>query len=425
MGLLESVTHKEEIQKLLTHATAIYDDAKDKLESQQKKTAKTLEKLGKVRINIWAKNMSPIVNTYNSFTDTNVFRNISTNTVLAGQSEAPDQVMSNMNNATMTMREISEVGIASLGAGALMGIASYGGAMMFGRASTGAAISSLSGAAKHNATLAWLGGGALKNGGAGMLGGSLVLAGIVIAPLIAVASCLNGAQRLEEAKATHAKAVNAATQFNRITAALLDIEQTASKYISRITKFNKQCKPFISELNRISATYSNLNNSDIDYNSMSLPEQKMMALSWKISQINYQLLSTPILNDNGEVSFEAKIVLKSTEMQIKQIKKDMHQLANEYHPLKDLIWKPKARNALILNFVIIFFLLAAGSSYIITDFVLGLGCFLSCIIAFPIFFIKKDLQPKELYFARIGRAILAIVFVLLLNQLNTWLFFIF
>lgn len=45
----------------------------------------------------------------------------------------------------------------------------------FGAASTGTAISSLSGAAATNATLAWLGGGSLAAGGGGMAAGSVVL----------------------------------------------------------------------------------------------------------------------------------------------------------------------------------------------------------------------------------------------------------
>ena len=50
-----------------------------------------------------------------------------------------------------------------------------------GTASTGTAISSLSGVAATNATLAWLGGGTLAAGGLGMAGGAIVLGAIGIA----------------------------------------------------------------------------------------------------------------------------------------------------------------------------------------------------------------------------------------------------
>ena len=56
------------------------------------------------------------------------------------------------------------------------------GVSTFATASTGTAISSLSGAAATNATLAWLGGGSLATGGGGMATGSAVLGLIAAAP---------------------------------------------------------------------------------------------------------------------------------------------------------------------------------------------------------------------------------------------------
>ncbi len=55
-----------------------------------------------------------------------------------------------------------------------------------GSASTGTAIATLSGAAATNATLAWLGGGALAAGGGGMVVGALVLGGVVLLPAMAI-----------------------------------------------------------------------------------------------------------------------------------------------------------------------------------------------------------------------------------------------
>ncbi len=63
-------------------------------------------------------------------------------------------------------------------------VAGYGGAMglatSVGVASTGTLIGSLSGAAAWNATLAWLGGGAIAANGGGMALGSVVLGGITV-----------------------------------------------------------------------------------------------------------------------------------------------------------------------------------------------------------------------------------------------------
>jgi hypothetical protein len=71
----------------------------------------------------------------------------------------------------------SGVGTA-LGAWALVG--------QLGVASTGTAISSLSGVALTNATLAWFGGGALAAGGGGMAAGTAVIGGIVAVPILLI-----------------------------------------------------------------------------------------------------------------------------------------------------------------------------------------------------------------------------------------------
>ena len=62
----------------------------------------------------------------------------------------------------------------------------------FGSASTGTAISTLSGAAAHNAVLAWLGGGSLASGGGGMALGATVLTGITCAVSFAVGAIAGG-----------------------------------------------------------------------------------------------------------------------------------------------------------------------------------------------------------------------------------------
>ncbi len=84
--------------------------------------------------------------------------------------------------------EVKEVGswvkggLAGAGAAVAAPQAALMGVSAFASASTGTAISSLSGAAATNATLAWLGGGSLAAGGGGMAAGSAVLGLVAAAP---------------------------------------------------------------------------------------------------------------------------------------------------------------------------------------------------------------------------------------------------
>jgi hypothetical protein len=94
-----------------------------------------------------------------------------------------------------SLEEANRGAIASVAGGlgtAVTGPALFGIASTFGTASTGTAISSLSGAAATNASLAWMGGGAASAGGGGMAGGTFMVAasetgvGIVIVAAVMV-----------------------------------------------------------------------------------------------------------------------------------------------------------------------------------------------------------------------------------------------
>lgn len=80
------------------------------------------------------------------------------------------------------------IGTASAGAGAAFASGAMLAASTYGVAGTGTAISSLSGAAATNASLAWLGGGTVASGGGGMAAGAAVLTGgaFVVAAGVAV-----------------------------------------------------------------------------------------------------------------------------------------------------------------------------------------------------------------------------------------------
>lgn len=83
-------------------------------------------------------------------------------------------------------------------AGTLAGFGAYSSVGILATASTGTAISTLSGVAATNATLAWLGGGSLAAGGFGMAGGMIALGGIVAGPALAIGGFML-ASKAEEA----------------------------------------------------------------------------------------------------------------------------------------------------------------------------------------------------------------------------------
>lgn len=416
MGILEPITHKEEIQSLLDEAQQWYDEARKKFDTQKQTTTKKLEKLGKTKIDAWADGMDSFVDVFSSFKNIEIDRTIEINLHFIGSDEEPKQMLMNIQNASMTANEVVKAGVAAVGTGALVGIASYGGAMMFASASTGTAIATLSGAAKTNATLAWFGGGSLKSGGLGMSGGKLVLAGIVVAPILVVGALISSAkskEKLAEAKKINAEAKDAAAKIDIMTTGMSAIAKMSDNYSSFIKKLNRKFKPFITELERIRTEHMS-EEEKIDFNSLNAVEQKTLHISWLMAQIYYHVLSTAILTDSGEVSPEASQTLSASRKELRMIRKDTFKMTGEDAQIADLIWNSTARKMMLINLVAAILFVTVGIGILSKSTVLGICCLVSAVVTFPVFFKYRDLSASKVYFWCLVRLIIAIIFVLVI-----------
>ena len=375
MGFLESITHSEEIENLKTEGENRHAAAVNKFNLQQKRTTQSLENLGEIKIAAWSKNMDGFIRAFSAFNNIEVVKTIDTNMNFVGCDQEPRKMIANMQQSSMEIMEIAESGIAAVGSGALMGIATYGGAVMFGKASTGAAIKTLSGAAKKNATLAYLGKGAKAAGGLGMAGGKLLLAGAVAAPILAVGTAIASAkanENLAKAKAFHADATAKAKKLNYASAEMRGIETLSNNYSDFLKKIGKKFSPFVHELERIKAAHPVNGDEPIDFNSLSTGEQKTLHLSWLLAQIYYRVLSTPILTDEGEIAVDAKEVLSSANKDYEQFVRDTsgankedaeNSSAHSYAAAPKAAAKakqPSRIKALIILFIVVIAVMALG-----------------------------------------------------------------
>lgn len=417
MGVFESITHKEEIERLHNEAKSKYDASLKKFETQKGKTTKSLEMLGKAKIKAWSDNMDSFVDCFSSFNNIEVVQTIDANMSFIGSDIEPKQMVVNMQQASLTANELAKAGVATIGTGALVGIASYGGAMMFGTASTGTAIAALSGAAKTNATLAFFGGGSKAVGGLGIAGGKLVLAGIVAAPILAVAAVITSVksrERLAEAKKIHAEAMDAVSKMDIMTTGMNGIEKMSNNYSVFINKLGKKFRPFINEMEKIRAAHPTAVGEMIDFNELSIVEQKTLHLSWMMAQIYYHVLSTPILTADGKVSTDAGKVISAAEKEFKQFKRDTFKMTGDDAKAADILWASSAQSIMVVNFIAMAVMLSAGASLLTTNVAAGLILFVSAFIALPIFFKLKAPSASRLWIWRILRLVGSVVFALLM-----------
>ncbi|GHQ62817.1 hypothetical protein VN0390_08110 [Helicobacter pylori] len=123
----------------------------------------------------------------------------------------------------------------------LVAYGAYTGMGMLASTAGGVAIAELSGVAATNATLAWLGGGALSVGGFGMVGGMAVFGWLVAGPALAILGAMSTdemKEKLEKAKAYYPQVEKAVKKADAIIDQFQAIEKMAKLFTRQIAKFD-------------------------------------------------------------------------------------------------------------------------------------------------------------------------------------------
>lgn len=192
-----------------------------------------------------------------------------------------------------------------LAAGGAMAFGAFGAVGTFAAASTGTAIASLSGAAATNATLAWLGGGALAAGGGGMAAGAAVLGGIVAGPALAIFGCVVGAQasaKLDQAKSNLAKARELAAKLSTATTALNGLTEQAKLFV-KLT--NDVCEMFMPQLDGL---VSIVDKCGTDYRKYPKECQDHVVTTVSTYQLLRALVDARIMKEDGSLDMESNKV---------------------------------------------------------------------------------------------------------------------
>ena len=149
-------------------------------------------------------------------------------------------------------------GIGGAAAGTAGGFAAAGATtsaiMALGTASTGTAISSLSGVAATNATLAALGGGSIAAGGGGMALGSAVLGGTTLGVGLLIGGIIfniAGAKISDQADELYSQAAKTEKEVEKIVAYLEELHKASMIFKRALTDTEKQYRKHLNMLKYI------------------------------------------------------------------------------------------------------------------------------------------------------------------------------
>ncbi len=226
--------------------------------------------------------------------------------------------VSDARKITNQYREVDFFDVSGAVAGSTIGgvLAAYGayaGVGMLASTAGGVAIAELSGVAATNATIAWLGGGALSVGGFGMVGGIAVLGGLVAGPALAILGAISADEM--EKKRDDAKAY-----CSQVKAAV----KKADAMIDNIQAVRKMADLFTRQITKLDALFFSLSQDAIatmkkhHYDTSRYDQEEKDQLCVTVSTLSTlsAFLKVPIMDEHQKLNKKAQNALNLMRNQI-------------------------------------------------------------------------------------------------------------
>ena len=308
-GAMYDMSRAKDINK---EAQDIADSATRRRDNARRSTNNSLENLGKTKISIMKDNMKVFVENFSKLKNVKNFHNSIMLDELRDFNPQSKEFL-DMKSASFKASELATGGLGSIAAGTLTAAGAYGAVGAFATASTGAAISGLAGAAATNATLAWLGGGAVAAGGGGVAAGTMVLGGLVAAPALLVSGLFltsKSDKALNDACANRDKAKKYEQEVRNLCSAMDAIKEKTNQIDDLLKKLNNKFSPAVSNMLNAIRYFGT------DFSQFSEMAQNDVGIAMQLARTTKKVIDTPLMNQQGGVSYEAQNLLTSREVKV-------------------------------------------------------------------------------------------------------------
>lgn len=306
----EAYDNYKKAGELVNQATENYNKAESSLKNAQENVADEFDELGFLQKSIIENSLERYKNLIDQLDikDSKELQEIIGKETIENTTQI-EQVITALKSALS--------GIVAGGvAGGMAGFGAVGGVGLLATAGTGTAISSLSGVAATNATLAWLGGGTLASGGLGIAGGMWVLGGIAAIPAVATLIMILG-KNAESAKYTAlAQWSSTKVLIEEMKAEILVKQQVINKAQEKMKALLKSSDLLMKQISIVEYI------SKIQGNSVSeweIKEQENLKSMMQLAETIVYIINAPLMNDKDPLTQKIMAHQKKSEELIKEI----------------------------------------------------------------------------------------------------------
>ncbi|PSM51650.1 putative membrane protein [Campylobacter blaseri] len=306
---VKAVLDSNEADDLVSSANYDLSEAKNKLEKARKYCSENLKQLGQKKIYILDTSIKDFITSFEKLKNVDFQNTVGIDEL--NNFKIDQSMFKELKEQSILAESMLKGTLSGAGAGGLVAFGAYSATMTFAAASTGTAISTLSGAAATNATLAWLGGGTLAAGGAGVAGGMMMLGGLVAAPALVVLGVIAGAKaskKLDDAKTDYAKAQLQVQELKNMELQTKAIGKRANKFKMMLIRLDSNFTPLVYEMQKI------IKNNGVDFSQFHQEQKESIAKAASLVKVIKSILDTPILDKDGNTTKESERLLETIKI---------------------------------------------------------------------------------------------------------------